>query len=278
MTSALSPSNSITVPGRARLPGFTRASQSRSPIFSVSRISIFSPLRRHADPPAEEAGRDHPRVVEDDEIARTEQTRQVVHPLMPLLPFAVQHQQAALPTRRGLLRDALGREVVVELAGQHVSRPVRRRSRLQPRTKAASISPPAAQNGERMPTAWNIHGSGERSEGAGEGAIGAVDAARPPLLAGVGQQAQQSEARRVVQPGAEGEQGETGQQQPRIAEHRQQGQARRHQENTVEDQPPLAEAFDQRADQTSLHQHQEDADEDEQVGQLARPKPKRAWQ
>src|SRR4051794_24293881 len=62
-----------------------------------------------AGAPAVEPRRDHPRVVEHQEISWTEETRQVTDPGVAVRPGAVEHQQAALAAGGRLLGDAGGR-------------------------------------------------------------------------------------------------------------------------------------------------------------------------
>jgi hypothetical protein len=62
-----------------------------------------------------------PDVVADQEIARAQKLRQVGEPPVPELSgLAIQDEQAALPPRPGLLRDAVGRQLVVEEGDAHV--------------------------------------------------------------------------------------------------------------------------------------------------------------
>jgi len=74
-------------------------------------------LSRPAGATAEEASGNHPRVVEDQQVAREQQAGEVRHLGVTVRALAVEHQQAALASRRGLLRDARRRQLEVEVAG-----------------------------------------------------------------------------------------------------------------------------------------------------------------
>ncbi len=58
--------------------------------------------------PAVQARRDHPRVVEHQQVSGVKEARQVAHAGVPLGAGPVERQEPALAARRGLLRDARG--------------------------------------------------------------------------------------------------------------------------------------------------------------------------
>jgi hypothetical protein len=69
--------------------------------------------------PAEEARRDHPRVVDHQEVPGAEQLREIADAAVAFRSLAVEDKQAARAARRGMLGDPVGRQLVVEVAGQH---------------------------------------------------------------------------------------------------------------------------------------------------------------
>jgi hypothetical protein len=64
----------------------------------------------------EEPRRDHPRVIEHQQVARPQQAGQVADPGVALGADVVEEEQAALAARGGFLGDARRRQVVVEVA------------------------------------------------------------------------------------------------------------------------------------------------------------------
>ena len=111
----------ICVPARARL---ARA-QHDPPIvdrifFEQQNLKLSARVRIHAA----EAGRDHARVVEDQEIAGVQVLHEVAKPAMlDLTRAAMQNQQPRLVAlRRWRLRDQLRRQLKIEIRSSHRGR------------------------------------------------------------------------------------------------------------------------------------------------------------
>ena len=111
----------ICVPTRARLPG----TQHDPPIvdrvlLEQQDLKLPARVRIHAA----EAGGDHARVVEHQEIAGLQVLEQVAEPAMlDLAGVTMQNQQTRLVAlRRRRLRDQFRRQLKIEIRGSHVAR------------------------------------------------------------------------------------------------------------------------------------------------------------
>ena len=267
---------------RSRSPGRARASRldqgaptPASPSRSISRISIRPPppARR----PKSRAG--ITRVsLSTSRSPGPQQARQVAHPGMPLGAVAVEHQQAALAARRGLLGDARRRQVVVEVAGQH-RRALDDRDLAQHAARHRRGRP--ASGRRRSRTARRRRRAPKtrcRPTGPRMRARAPKERERPIVLP-----CDRSSVRRLSSPRLDGlwmpcrRRAAAGSRKSQRATPAgwiagvsgSEGEPHRHQDDAGEDQRALAEALDQPAQQPALDHHQHHADEDEEPRGLA---------
>src|SRR5450432_1963457 len=78
----------------------------------------------HAAAPADQARRNHLRVIQDQTIARIQKARKFAkHPIFPAPIFTIQNQHARTgPVAEWFLRDAAFRQVIIELGEIQTSR------------------------------------------------------------------------------------------------------------------------------------------------------------